>query len=606
MGKAVLFVFAIVFSVAGVRSQWACATDGDCSSVSGSICASGACACRPGQQVVLRGSACVDISPYIESPCVEDHQCQRLFTGFECRKSGNDTGACFCQDGYHYFLGRCWRSIDFGEVCSRSEECFGVIRDPHALTCQGTCQCSEGYYLRQRGECRKFSSAPGGGCVLDSDCRFPNGTCDLQTFTCAEGPLVSTVANSKTDLKYKMANDVNKMADSVNKMADTVNKMAVQRVACNASTPCSSPFQCSNFGVCICPTGYYESEDGSMCYAELGSPSTLQQCVGLLAVVIDGVCSCPDNFFYDENMKDCIRVTRRLAESCVSDWNCHTFGAAAVCGPPGPWGLRACRCDLDVSVWDGGRQLCRYFAGVGESCEVDSDCLAGSLEIRCVINDQGNGFCACPDNLLEVDGLCLTTGLELGDPCQHPLECSVENSICTGVCSCADGYRPLNGICSPIIGGSCNQDSDCLVENTVCRNSTSGLSCSCDTGFVEFEDECLPEALGFNSTCVRSAQCVPALGQRAVCSGERCACSEDAHYRDEACWPLTRLFEACSTSSQCFLESDPGRVVCRNSLCQCDFHHPYSFEEGTCLSSKATVYSASALLLLTLLSVVFR
>ncbi|CAH2083526.1 unnamed protein product [Euphydryas editha] len=542
-------------SAADVRSQWMCSSDEDCSSLSGSVCNTGACVCRPGQQVVLRGSACVDISPYIESPCVEDHQCTRLFTGFECRKNNADTGACFCQEGYHYFLGRCWRSVDFGEPCMRSEECLGVFRDPFALTCQDTCQCSEGYYARQRGECRRFSTAPGDGCVLDSDCQFPRGVCDQQTFTCLEGPTelfatgseinkknfnitatsgnkmaasenkmvasvneiaasgyktmaggnkmaasVNETATSVNEIAAsaykmltsgnKMAGSVNKMAGSLNKMADSVNKMTAQRVVCSATNPCASPFQCSSFGVCICPTGYYESDDGSSCYAELGSPSTPEQCVGLLAVVINGICSCQPNFYYDENMKDCIRVTRQISESCVNDFNCHTFGAAAHCGPPQePWGLRSCQCDAETSVWDESRQMCRYFAGVGESCEIDSDCLAGSLEITCVINDQGAGFCACPDNLVEVDGLCLTTGLGLGDTCQHPLECAVDNSVCTGVCSCAEGYRPLDGICAPIIGGSCEQDSDCAVEHTVCGGARA---CECRAGFVQHGDECLP------------------------------------------------------------------------------------------------------------------
>lgn len=48
--------------------------------------------------------------------------------------------------------------------------------------------------------------------------------------------------------------------------------------------------------------------------------------------------------------------------------------------------------------------------GIGEACEVDSDCLAGELEIQCRVNDNGQGVCVCPDETLEFEGLCLTTG----------------------------------------------------------------------------------------------------------------------------------------------------------------------------------------------------
>ena len=53
------------------------------------------------------------------------------------------------------------------------------------------------------------------------------------------------------------------------------------------------------------------------------------------------------------------------------------------------------------------------FTGVGEVCNVDSDCLAGDLEIQCVQNEGGQGYCTCPDGLTEFEGLCLTSGLGL-------------------------------------------------------------------------------------------------------------------------------------------------------------------------------------------------
>nr|XP_026483068.1 prion-like-(Q/N-rich) domain-bearing protein 25 [Vanessa tameamea] len=597
--KYYFVLFALLCSGAHVDSLWTCSLDQDCTSLSGSICNSGACECRPGQQAVRGGRECVDISPYLESPCVEDHQCARLFSGYHCLSSGgNNTGICFCQEGYHYFHGRCWKSLEFGDSCTRSEECLGIIRDPFSLTCNGVCQCAEGYIERQRGECRRVTLASGGGCVLDQDCQFPNGACNQETFTCVES--APTQMNTDTEFADKIHTSI--------KMAANSNKMAAQRTICDSSVPCPSPFECSAFGVCVCPSGYYESTNGQICYADLGSPSTAEQCVGLLAEVIDGVCSCRPNFFYDHNMRDCIRVTRRIQDSCVSDVHCHTFGTPARCGPPkDPWGIRNCECIPETSVWDENRQICRLFAGIGEACEVDSDCLAGTLEIRCVLNDEGAGFCACPEDLNEVDGLCLSSGLELGDPCQSTLECTAtNNTICNGVCSCAEGYQAVDDFCAPIIGGSCTLDSDCLIENTICVNTTTGNICQCIETFVEYNDICWPGIPGFNSSCFVTAQCAAVLGVGSICADNKCTCIENYHHRDGGCWPITGLFERCERSSQCYLEGSNDKLVCRNSFCECDFKYPYAPELGTCLPSKASAVSACAVLILTAISMIIR
>ncbi|XP_004922190.1 multiple epidermal growth factor-like domains protein 10 [Bombyx mori] len=583
-----LFIFACSLQLSAVLALWSCSEDDDCSSLAGSVCRSGSCACPHGHQSVLGGSLCATVAPYHTSACVESHQCSRLFTSFECRRSGNERdGKCFCQEDHHYFRGRCWPIAEYGATCTRHEECLSVMRDPFSLRCDGTCVCATGYYSRQRGECRKIAAAVGEGCVLDEDCQFPGGACNVNTFRCydvnappTEPPPAPPVTEPITEPTTAEPGD--------RPTTEEPEIIVVEGQFCDLNNPCPSPYQCSKFSSCVCPVGYYGNEAGTLCLAELGSPSTSEQCVGLLAEVRDGVCTCPANFFFDENMRDCVKVTRRITDSCVSDMNCFTFGSAARCGPPQqPWQLRSCECIPELAVWDADRNICRFFAGIGETCEVDSDCLAGELEIQCVKDEAGQGYCTCPEDLIAVDGLCVTSGLVLGEACQVSLECSgTENAVCTdGVCSCNTGYQQVDDFCAPVIGGTCSVDSDCVIPNTACFEIDNSMTCQCKERFVAYDDECWPNVDGFQSACNVTAQCTQALGNEGVCLDGACACVEGFHHRGGRCWPITGLFEVCNRDSQCFLGDLTERVVCRNSLCQCDFSYPYSEELHTCTSS---------------------
>ncbi|KAJ0184332.1 hypothetical protein K1T71_000755 [Dendrolimus kikuchii] len=577
-----LLILGFIVHIQTTLAVWSCIQDSDCSVQSGSICLNGNCRCPTGQQSVLSGSRCADVAPYFTSSCLEDHQCSRIFGPIVCRDANSTrAGACFCQPGHHYFLGRCWPSIDYGEFCTRDEECIGVLKDPYNMKCEQRCTCADGYYTRQRGECRKIGAAVGDGCVIDEDCQFEGGVCNAREFMCYD-------INAPSEQVTTTSSQIQRAS----KTEKIISKQS--RQACDITNLCSSPFECSTFGVCVCPVGYYSSDDGNYCLAELGSPSIEEQCVGLFAEVRNGVCTCHVNFYFEENMRDCVKATTSITDSCVTDSNCHTFGTAARCGDPQlPWGLRNCECIPELAVWDANRKMCRLFAGIGEACEVDSDCLAGELEIQCIADATGQGYCTCPEGLLAVDGLCLTTGLELGDSCQADAECTgTPNTVCSsGRCSCGSGYQEAEGVCAPIIGGICVSDSDCVIANTVCQTGTDVSTCQCDNRFVEYDDECWPVVDGFGSRCNVTLQCIDSMGDASSCTNGYCVCLSGYHYRDGTCWLETGLFESCTSHSQCYLGDISDRVVCRNSLCQCDFNYPYSEELHTCLSTGSSATS---------------
>ncbi|XP_038220341.1 tenascin-like [Zerene cesonia] len=573
---------------------WSCYNDSDCSTRSGSICVEGSCECPIGQEPGRGGTVCVSVAPYYSSPCVDTSQCSRLFSNFECRQRERaTTSICACTPGNHYFLGRCWNTIGFGEPCTRDEECLATPRDPYSLVCDSVCVCAEGYYERQRGECRKIGRAVGDGCVIDSDCQFTGGTCDIETFSCVDSSAPQTVPQSNI-LEHRSIDLEHSMTDR--------EVQAVHDTPCNTADECASPQLCVS-GVCVCPVGFYMH--GNRCYAELGTPSTPEQCGGLLATVIDGRCVCPSNFFYNVNMRDCIKVTRRITDSCVIDANCHTFGAESRCGAPQqPWGFRTCECVSENAVWDSNRNMCRLYAGVGETCVIDSDCMAGEVEINCVEDEQGVGYCRCPAHLTELNGLCLNLGLDLGESCQSSLECTATaNTACvSGKCSCSDGFQQEGGQCAPVIGGPCTQDTDCVIDNTICKEDGDDSTCQCDQRYVAYDQQCWSVSPGFNSSCTITPQCTASMGDAGSCVSGSCMCATGYHFRDNQCWPITGLFQTCSRSSECYLQGMSDVVVCRNGRCQCDFDYPYSEELQTCVSSASTITASIFMILAAVLT----
>ncbi|OWR46169.1 hypothetical protein KGM_202744 [Danaus plexippus plexippus] len=411
MDKQTILLFALLLNASLVCSQWVCRQDSDCSSLSGSSCISGQCSCEPGQQAVLGGSMCIDVAPYFTSTCIEDFQCGGLFTGFECRKNGNSTvGQCMCQPGFHYLNGRCWRSKEHGQACSTSDECMNPARDPFSLQCNVTCQCAEGYSERQRGICRKTASAVGEACVLNSDCNYPGGVCNPRTFVCSQENDTST--------------------DSPFRNVEIQTHQKISRVRCGGGQPCASPYVCSGLGICVCPAGYYESSRGG-CLAELGSPSTPEQCVGFLAEVVGGVCTCRDNFFFDENMRDCVKA-------------------------------------------------------IGGGCEGDEDCVIENTSC------DGTRTCQCRDGFTAFEDICWETSAGFNSSCSVTAECALQSAVCTnGRCACLPNHHYKDGDCYPMIAlfSLCTRSSECFLgddisDRVVCRNGV----CQCDFDYPYSEE----------------------------------------------------------------------------------------------------------------------
>ncbi|OWR44574.1 hypothetical protein KGM_215150 [Danaus plexippus plexippus] len=204
--------------------------------------------------------------------------------------------------------------------------------------------------------------------------------------------------------------------DSPFRNVEIQTHQTISRVRCGGGQPCASPYVCSGLGICVCPAGYYESSRGG-CLAELGSPSTPEQCVGFLAEVVGGVCTCRDNFFFDENMRDCVKGI--FPSDIVILGKCVSLMSFKI---PPPSLLGAAR------AWIRGNSL---------------EC--GGNHTAC-----SAGRCACSEGYRqqETDGraVCLPA---IGGGCEGDEDCVIENTSCDGTrtCQCRDGFTAFEDVC---------------------------------------------------------------------------------------------------------------------------------------------------------------
>lgn len=93
----------------------------------------------------------LDVTEY-KGECVDDKQCAWLQGKYVCYR-----GECICESGWRWYQGRCIETKGLNETCSRDLDCYNGY-DTFAMSCiNGTCQCSEDYYLRGDYDCRPAS-----------------------------------------------------------------------------------------------------------------------------------------------------------------------------------------------------------------------------------------------------------------------------------------------------------------------------------------------------------------------------------------------------------------------------------------------------------------
>ncbi|XP_076681512.1 uncharacterized protein LOC143375848 [Andrena cerasifolii] len=158
-----------------------CKHDQDC--IRNAVCNTTISQCECQKEYILSANmkSCLKKAESIDSPCVEDNQCVAFLRNTTCQ-----SGKCGCIPGYHFAANACYKTVDFGEACTRPEECALV----EGATCaeRNICDCpAETVANANKTRCLPAAREILENCVDDAQCSktFSHASCIDQTCRCS-------------------------------------------------------------------------------------------------------------------------------------------------------------------------------------------------------------------------------------------------------------------------------------------------------------------------------------------------------------------------------------------------------------------------------------
>ncbi|XP_035776720.1 prion-like-(Q/N-rich) domain-bearing protein 25 isoform X1 [Anopheles albimanus] len=608
MTRTGLVVCLVLLAVQGSRSViWPCEESRECSDkVEKAQCSIfGFCQCPAGHVFSAGVTSCLPESAYGVA-CQEAVQCSHMLTGARC-----EAGVCTCDGDYTYVRGRCRKLVDLGQPCSEDIDCF-FSHNREAVVCRdGTCDCADGFYRRSSNVCRR-RVINGELCLVHQDCDGGNLRCENQVCTTTDAAAAQTktfrdvaiqtvdaVPSSEahqegpppkvdtgTDMRPEkpdlppatITTTSNSEGTGTAKRVQIVTKRP-PKAACakcrkfgdacvDEGVECPDvPYSVCRMGQCLCKDGYYHAD--GLCMAELGEYAHQESYCPKGSDFRDHRCTCPNNNFYDNNMRSCLKPAQGINTSCTQQSQCSPYGLA-YCPAASP---KRCTCH-PYAEYDEEKQMCVEKQGHEAYCEKDADCTLANT--RCTPQKT----CVCQTNYFYVNERCMAAS---GSPCQTVADCAFDEAECTG-----DG------------------ESESEAEPPSEPSSDSPKRCRCKRGYLYQSDSnrCLKEAEQYEDECSVDEQCQPLLGELGQCIEGKCQCNEAVHhYKDGKCNTKIALDERCGKSSECFVEDGQDNVECRNSACQCKFDYSPDVEQQKCIrpSGKNSSDRPSALKVITLM-----
>lgn len=204
--------------------------------------------------------------------------------------------------------------------------------------------------------------------------------------------------------------------------------------------------------------------------------------------------------------------------------------------------------------------LCSTPSEVGEYCDENADCQAGSCNTT-------TNTCADSSNTCTSSSTCGTGEACISGSCTPTNSCSNDSQCTDTAQSC------INGSCQNlnISGGACDTENDCVIQLT-CQNGTCVpplVQCStnsqCTSGEVCINGNCSTSNVCNNdSQCFDAGQsCISGSCQNVGISGSQCDsdpdCSGSLTCQSGVC---TAPVTSCSSNAQC-----SGSEICINSVC---------------------------------------
>lgn len=326
-------------------------------------------------------------------------------------------------------------------------------------------------------------------------------------------------------------------------------------------------------GFCTCQSGYYPHAQSKICLAEHGEIADSAENCDVTSTLVEWndqtkICGCKPNNFNIGGLRTCIKQTQGFGvPSCTQNVQCTLHGLAHC---DASQIIKICNCH-EYAKYDETSQMCVPIEGLNKYCNDKSDC-------------------------------------------------QLTNTVCSerNTCVCAENYIAVDEQCKPGNGAPCEKTDDCGYDNATCvSDSKDEKHCQCKSGLVFVKNRCMEE-IEFEEECEENEQCVPLLGTLSKCEENKCICEGDTHYRDGRCNKKTRestndfniLFielnctfliyftaigEICKTTSECFAETDPDIVECRNAVCNCQIGYRKDVEKQVCVrpASKSKLYCFS-------------
>ncbi|CAL7939270.1 unnamed protein product [Xylocopa violacea] len=169
-------------TITGTPMSRGCRINQDCA-FNNSICNTTISQCDCQREYVLSSNkkVCLKKAEGLDFPCAEDKQCLAFVSNTTCRH-----GQCNCVPGYHqYARNACYKTIDFGKPCDRTEECGHV--SGAVCTENRVCDCPEATEISEnRDRCLPVAREILDTCTEDVQCSktFPNALCVDRSCNC--------------------------------------------------------------------------------------------------------------------------------------------------------------------------------------------------------------------------------------------------------------------------------------------------------------------------------------------------------------------------------------------------------------------------------------
>ncbi|XP_017794137.1 PREDICTED: prion-like-(Q/N-rich) domain-bearing protein 25 [Habropoda laboriosa] len=160
-----------------------CKHDQDCQ-LNNSFCNTtiSQCDCKKDYILSTSKKVCLKKAETLDFPCVEDKQCFTFLSNTTCQD-----GLCSCMFGHHYVKNACFKTIDMGKSCNRSEECAHVIGA--VCTDRDVCNCAAGTVINEdKKRCLPVAREILENCTENVQCNetFSNSLCIERSCQCRD------------------------------------------------------------------------------------------------------------------------------------------------------------------------------------------------------------------------------------------------------------------------------------------------------------------------------------------------------------------------------------------------------------------------------------